>query len=127
MLAKLPASHTKILYSIMITLPCAYPFVIVTTLPLFLVKCQGITVTYSDLTVFMLEPTPPSTHQFVMTFFPGEFEQKDKVHVMKLKAKKVFNYMAMNTLLWLLPSGLLCSFQGKKYFTSVHVGFITRL
>ena len=27
-----------------------------------------------------------STQQFVMTFFPDEFEQKDKVHVMKLKA-----------------------------------------
>ena len=51
-----------------------------------------------------------TTHQFVMTFMiPDEFEQKDKVHVIKLKApnsyKEVFNYLvAMNTLLWLLPS-----------------------
>ena len=76
--ASLPASYILDFYSIMTALPCAYPFVIVTTLPLFLVKSQGLTVTYSNhcfLCSNLHLPRPVvSTHKFVMTFFPDEFE-----------------------------------------------------
>ena len=75
--ASLPASYTKTLldfYSMVPTLPCAYPFVIVTVFgQISRSHCH----IYSGLTVFVLKPTPSSTtHQFVMTFFPDVFEQK---------------------------------------------------